>query len=95
MNFLGEAYINFGYIGIPIFAFALGRFVRFLDQSLAELVDGHAGVFGVFSLFFLGLIFFVLRGDLLSSFAYSCGLLASTWFAYSISAKRLRLRLSD
>ena len=72
MPFLAEGYVNFGLIGVFIFAaFAavlMARLdMRFSSDAASKSVVGYSG-----SIYFYlcGATFFVLRGDLLSSTAY-------------------------
>jgi hypothetical protein len=66
---VAEGYINFGVLGIilsaVVFAYVVANFdVKFYRYSKLTFVK-------LFYPVFLGLVFFVLRGDLMSSFAYS------------------------
>jgi len=78
--FIAEGYINFGIIGSLLFvAFASWFIVRYdnfywrgAKCNYATLVYPAA----------IGMFFFMLRGDLLSSFAYSVGLYFSGLFCY-------------
>ena len=80
LPFLGEGYINFWIPGSLVFAFLLGFFLSGLDKSVWSLCrDKRSVLFVVYSIFF-GQIFFVLRGDFLSSFAYTVGILCSFLF---------------
>lgn len=76
MNFLGEGYVNFGIIGTIFFAFALGLIFGRLD---ARFWHGHyrgRASEGIY-LFLIGGSFFLVRGDLMSSFAYLTGTITS------------------
>ena len=67
-----EGYINFGLVGLCFFAVAIGLICRFCDLRYSQ---GNQGVWKLFypsGCFFL---FFVMRGDLLSSGAYFSGYL--------------------
>ena len=71
MNYLGEGYINFGLLGVFIFISLLISLLAFFDgrfRSCYKLktIDYNSTVY----LMFLGYIFFLLRGDLLSSFSF-------------------------
>lgn len=76
--FIAEGYVNFGIMGIVIFALLLGVLITKLDMKYWANVKLYAdnGMFAPY-LFFVFMLFFVLRGDLLSSFAYVCGFLAT------------------
>lgn len=73
--FMGEAYINFGYIGVVLFALAAGYWTTRLDANYwqdREKGEGRSSIY----LFLLSLFFFMLRGDLLSSWAYMMSFVA-------------------
>lgn len=67
----GEALVNFGILGIVLFAIAFGLLCRKLDEWFYEGSGGGR----VFYAFACMLFFFMLRGDLLSSWAYTAGYL--------------------
>jgi oligosaccharide repeat unit polymerase len=73
MPFLGEGYVNFGYIGIIVFAAIIGLVMAWLDRgAVAELNRRKRMSYPTAVYFFvIGALFFVLRGDLLSSVAYT------------------------
>ncbi len=73
-----EALINFGWLGIPLFAIVFGRILRRLDD-LYWGVGSHVKppavrVIDVVYPFWLGMVIFLSRGDLLSGFAYTAGI---------------------
>lgn len=71
--FIGEGYLNFGFVGMIIFAIFLGVWICKLDQFYWDYhKDKDYVVFSPY-LFIVFMLFFMLRGDLLSSFAYLCG----------------------
>lgn len=74
-----EALINFGIIGFPIFAMIFGRILRNVDDCYKNRInqlrinpDSLAFIDVVYP-FWLGFVFFISRGDLMSSFAYMVG----------------------
>jgi O-antigen polysaccharide polymerase Wzy len=73
MPFLGEGYVNFGIIGILLFAVILGFVFFKLDRFFAASVANFTGnsYITAFYFYLIGALFFVLRGDLLSSFAFT------------------------
>lgn len=78
MPFFAEGYINGGLVGVILFTVVLGYFVARIDAK-----HWKYNVLGYDSfLYFLciGLTMFIMRGDLLSSFAYSCGFIAGYYF---------------
>lgn len=74
MPFFAEGYINLGYLGIIIFTLFLAWFSKKFD-TLYWNSKNHGGIFQGYYLILLGAIIFIMRGDLMSSFAYTLGLL--------------------
>lgn len=80
MPLIGEAALNFGWLGIPAFAALFARLLRLLEAPLyTNTPTAHSSgqfvtLLTVIAPFWLGLAFFMSRGDLLSSFAYAIGL---------------------
>jgi len=73
---VGEAYINFGIFGIPLFAIVLGYVTKKLDSVYyGSVVHFSCNVRAIELLypFYIGFLFFILRGDLLSSLSYTIG----------------------
>ncbi|MBS5037215.1 MAG: O-antigen polysaccharide polymerase Wzy [Fusobacterium sp.] len=68
MNYFGEGYINFGYIGIVLFII----FIAYINARFDKLYWNYRekNYFVVFYLIMLSMEIFILRGDLMSSFAY-------------------------
>ena len=86
MNYFGEGYINFGYGGIIIFTIIIAFINARLDK--AYWLKKRNNWVSAFYLFFLGLEFFILRGDLLSSFSYTIGIGLSVIFVYSFATHK-------
>jgi len=82
MNFFGEGYINFGYFGIMLFILLIAYTNARLDKRF-HLVRHQNKLFSCIYRLLLGLEFFILRGDLLSSFAYTLSLVCCTLFVHS------------
>ena len=78
MNFFGEGYINFGILGILLFVVIIAFLTKYLD-SIFWIFRNHTLV-KLFYPFLLGLFFFMLRGDLMSSFAFTLGAIFSVSF---------------
>ena len=69
----GEAYINFGIVGVIIFGFVLGLLGKIMDFRLDTTNKlSYKDSLKVYICLFM---FFMLRGDLMSSFAYLVGTL--------------------
>lgn len=75
MPLLGEGFVNFGFYGVVLFAISIGLIMGRIDGFMNSKSDGaevssfRSAIY--YSLF--GGLFFVMRGDLLSSFAYLIG----------------------
>lgn len=82
MNYFGEGYINFGYIGIILFVI----FIAYINARFDKLYWDcrEKNYFVVFYLIMLSMEIFILRGDLISSFAYLVGSFFSGIFVYCI-----------
>ncbi|MFT3902302.1 MAG: O-antigen polymerase [Niabella sp.] len=82
-NFFAEGYINFGLFGIFLFVFVIAVITAKFDimYYFNKRVNPF---FRVFYLVLLGLLFFILRGDLLSSFAYTMGYMAAAFTVFMI-----------
>ncbi|MCO4293120.1 oligosaccharide repeat unit polymerase [Solitalea sp. MAHUQ-68] len=75
--FVAECFVNFGYLGIlvliGIVAYVIARYDKFYWQYLNSAKSNNFWIVLYPSL--MGLFFFMLRGDLMSSYAYIFGLL--------------------
>lgn len=87
MPFLGEGYINFGLFGVIAFMFFFGALCSNFDRLFwVEKKERLLSSYKVLYCFLLGMFFFVCRGDLISSFAYTVGLFFSFYFCvYALS----------
>jgi oligosaccharide repeat unit polymerase len=88
-----EGYINFGLIGIIIFAMSFGVLLNYIDSKYyLSKRHGSAAVrlIDVLYLFLLGMIIFITRGDMMSSFSYTVALsLAVIVSTVSFTRKKL------
>lgn len=74
--YIGEGYINFGIIGVIIFAGVLGVLSKKLDNSYEGSIENEESTINYVDIvypFTLGFLFFILRGDLLSSLSFYIG----------------------
>ncbi|KHF38263.1 O-antigen polymerase [Halalkalibacter okhensis] len=82
--FIGEAYLNFGIIGIVVFAVSLaiilGKFDTIYQHELKNTMN--ISVLKIYYPVLIGFLFFLLRGDMLSSFAYMIGYFLPLAFLY-------------
>ena len=76
-TYLAEGYINFGLAGSLLFVFIIALFIARYDRFYWDGKNVPGDYTRIFYLVATGMILFVLRGDLLSSFAFSCGLFFS------------------
>lgn len=90
--FIAEGLVNFGILGVILFALFLGVFISQMDKKYWNNFEKNnkSGLFSPY-LFLVFMLFFVMRGDLLSGFAYVCGFIA-TGLILRIFAKRADLR---
>ncbi len=91
MNFFGEGYINFGFWGIVLFVILLASINCKLDKAFWRNNQGNIAL-STFYFLFLGMEVFILRGDLMSSFAYTCGMTLSLVFVLNMGYLARRFR---
>lgn len=84
MSYFGEGYINAGYLGMFVFTLLIALFNAKFDYYFWES-NRLNEKYILFYPFLLGMEFFILRGDLMSSFAYTIGLLTSVYFVFKIA----------
>lgn len=81
MNYLGEGYINFGYIGIIVFVIALAVISAKADFAFWEVKKGDfKDSSSLIYLVSVGYIYFLLRGDMLSGLSYYIGIIVYILF---------------
>ncbi len=84
-NFFAEGYINFGFWGLVLFILLLSFVSARLDKTYWQIIYSKKhSYFHVIYMVLIGMLFFILRGDLMSSFAYTVGFLISIWFVYKV-----------
>ena len=77
-NYFAEGYINFGFIGILCFIVILAFLTARIDKLFWNYIVYYKDNFlRVGYMIMLGMLFFILRGDLLSSFAFTVGFFVS------------------
>ncbi|MBQ2904491.1 MAG: O-antigen polysaccharide polymerase Wzy [Clostridia bacterium] len=84
--FIGEGYLNFGIPGVIFFAVFLGVAICKMDMGYWRTNKDKEYIAFSPYLFMMFMILFMLRGDLLSSFAYICGFVA-TGYMINVAAK--------
>lgn len=76
MPFFGEGYINFGWLGVVVFSLLFSYLISKIDsQYWSGYIKTNIEQIRYYIL--LALVIFILRGDLMSSFAYTCGFISS------------------
>jgi hypothetical protein len=77
-QYVSEGYINFGVFGLIIFIIILSKLITEIDKYILEIKKNNKSndiiLLGYNYLIFL--LFFILRGDLLSSFSFTIGTLS-------------------
>lgn len=87
MPFFAEGYINFGFIGILVFILIMSYITGVLDRNFwTDHIRGFKPNDG-FYMIVLGSIIFIMRGDLMSSFAYTVGISISYFLTLRLSQK--------
>lgn len=91
-----EPLVDFGLIGVPLFAFGFGWILSSIDRSYWTPFDPRISPTGIRRIdvvypFWVGLMLFLTRGDLLSSFAYTVGITAAM-IPFIIVPSRIRTR---
>lgn len=83
INFYGEGFINFGLVGVVIFAIIKGLINARLDRIYWKYVTKNKKIilFKIMYLFFLGLEFIIHRGPLMSVYSITIGLIVSVFLA--------------
>ena len=86
MPFFAEGFINFGYIGMFMFTIGLSFFCASFDNAFWEKkMNQKAHLWSGYYLLLIGGGVFVMRGDLLSSFAYIVGIALAYFFCKKIA----------
>ena len=82
--YFAEGYINWGILGILLFTVFIAVYTSMFDKVYWEMtkLQRKNYFFEVLYFLLLGLTFFILRGDLLSSYAYTIGFACSVYFVY-------------
>lgn len=65
---MGEAFIDFGYVGVVIYAWVTGTILRYYDKSILKKDKQHFHYTDIIVPFLLGFVVFIMRGSLQSTF---------------------------
>jgi hypothetical protein len=92
MPYLAEGYINFGVFGVIMFMVFLGVLLTKIDnifwnKSNLDFASAHSILYKLM----IGMVFFIMRGDLLSSLAYTIGLIISFYIVHFLVLKSFKL----
>lgn len=87
MPWFAEGFINYGYVGIVAFTFMLSWFCSFFDQKYWNNYDANKKITPYYLLLVSSLLF-LLRGDLMSSFAYTFATLLDVYVVHKIIVVR-------
>uniref|UniRef100_UPI0025E17544 O-antigen polysaccharide polymerase Wzy n=1 Tax=uncultured Chryseobacterium sp. TaxID=259322 RepID=UPI0025E17544 len=83
-NFFAEGYINFGIFGIFLFTVLISYVTAYCDKIYWTQFHNKRNFIKIAYFITLGMFFFMLRGDLLSSFAFTMGFLLSFYTIYRL-----------
>lgn len=85
MPYFGEGYINFGVMGVILFVGFMAYILARYDKRYWSVDVYNKKSINVISYMMLfGLLLFMLRGDLMSSFAFMCGYICSFLFVKKV-----------
>lgn len=80
MPFIGEGYVNYGIIGSFLFMLILGVILGNMDRVSWNLKNSNKDCLFLYYYYFLfGMVFYLMRGDLLNSFAFIVAFTVSFW----------------
>lgn len=84
-NYFAEGYINFGFFGILLFIILIAYLTAKLDKLYWEtLVDQNKNYFQVIYYVVIGMLFLLLRGDLMSGFSFTLSLVLSIFIVKKV-----------
>lgn len=84
-----EGFVNFGIPGLILFAVAFALIVRALDRAFWK---GKGEFIKFVYPFMVPFVFFLMRGDLLSSFAYLLGFAVTLWGMFLVNLFFIRMK---
>lgn len=84
--YIGEGYINFGIVGVILFAAILAKLTALGDKTYMKSGSSQDQITFIDLIypFSLGFLFFILRGDLLSSLSFYIGFMVPIMFLWII-----------
>lgn len=90
MNFFGEGYINFGLIGVILFAFFLGYVNARMDRKYWKEAGSSIPLFSLIFFEATGMEFAIMRGALLNILPVLIGYILMTQIIYFVAAKLIK-----
>lgn len=90
-NYFAEGFINFGIFGILLFTIVIAYFAALIDKKFWVLfINKENNFFKVLYFIILSMLFFTLRGDLLSATAFTVGFIVSYFFVFYFFTKIIK-----
>lgn len=84
-NYFGEGYINFGFFGMLLFVLFLAFITAKMDKLYWVVLSSQKNnYYKIIYMLLLGLLFFFLRGDMMSAFAFTVGFLFSAFLVLRV-----------
>ena len=87
MNFFGEGYLNFGFLGVFLFVIVIAYFNAYMDVRFWENKNNNR--FVVYYYLLLGMEFVILRGQLMSFYPIAVGYVLSAYIVYRLSIRNI------
>jgi hypothetical protein len=96
MPYFAEGYLAFGIFGLISLTIFIAFYSTKIDNKIYYLIKYYDKSFNpIFLIFYFNLvflIFFIMRGDLMSSFAYLCGISFSNYILYKLTRSSYKTR---
>lgn len=92
VNYWAEGWINFGIVGLLLFSVILAYINARCDYTFWQ--KKHNLLFSYCFLLYIGMIIFILRGDMISSVAFVVGFLSSACICYHACVKIITLKVN-
>ncbi len=90
-NYFAEGFINFGFVGILLFLIIISYVTALIDKKYWKFFYREENnFFQVLYFIILSMLFFAMRGDLLSSTAFTVGFIVSYYFIFYVFTKLVR-----
>ncbi|MDB3986943.1 O-antigen polysaccharide polymerase Wzy, partial [bacterium] len=94
MPLIGEGYVNYGAAGSFLFMLLLGIILGNLDRMAWSLKNSNKDCLFLYYYYFLfGLVFYLMRGDLINSVAFISTMTASFWVLVLVLKYVAKLRI--